>query len=60
MAKQPTNTSKPTGATLPGGGVSARLSDFLKAGGPSAKPPTAGRSTGGGLPQNRHNTGGKR
>lgn len=34
--------SKPKVATLPGGGASAKLADYLKAGGSSAKPPTRG------------------
>jgi hypothetical protein len=36
-----------------------KLTDHLKAGGSSAKPPTAGR-TGGGVPQNRRSSGGRK
>ena len=40
MAKKDSSGSKPKIATLPGGGTSASLQDYLKEGGPSAKPPT--------------------
>lgn len=39
MAKK-NEGSRPKVATLPGGGASAKVTDFLKEAGPSAKPPT--------------------
>lgn len=43
MAKRATTGSRPKVATLPDPGTSAKLTDFLKAGGSSAKPPTKGK-----------------
>jgi hypothetical protein len=43
---------RPAVAKLPGQGVSAKLGQFLTEPGPSAKPPTGGKSTGG-PPTNR-------
>jgi hypothetical protein len=50
MAKKNAGT-RPNVATLPGNSPSAKLQDFLTEPGPSAKPPTGGRSTGS-LPTN--------
>jgi hypothetical protein len=43
---------RPKVATLPGTSPSAKLQDYLTESGPSAKPSTRGRSTGG-LPRNK-------
>ena len=51
MAKKNGGT-RPKVATLPGTSPSAKLRDFLTEPGPSAKPSTGGRSTGG-LPTNK-------
>jgi hypothetical protein len=45
MAKNPTVATPPT--------PNPKLADYLKAGGPSAKPRTVGRKRGGGLPTNK-------
>jgi hypothetical protein len=45
MAKMPSIATPPN--------VNPKLADYLKAGGSSAKPPTARRSQGGGLPRNK-------
>ena len=57
MPKQQ-NTGRPTIASLPGGGVSAKLSDYLKTPAPSARPPIRATSSGGGLPTNKRSGGG--
>ncbi len=44
--------ARPAGTKLPGGRTSAKLQHFLTEPGPSAKPPTGGKSTGG-PPQNK-------
>jgi hypothetical protein len=43
MAKRDNTGPRPKVATLPGAGTSAKLTDYLKAGGSSAKPPTKGK-----------------
>jgi hypothetical protein len=53
MAKNNGGT-RPKVATLPGNSPSAKLQDYLAQTGPSAKPSTGGRSTGG-LPTNKAN-----
>lgn len=52
MAKKNGTGTRPKLGTLPGNSPSAALQDFLTEPGPSAKPPTGGRSTGG-LPTNK-------
>lgn len=52
MAKK-NSGSQPKVATLPGQSPSAKLQDFLTEPGPSAKPPSGGRTQPGGLPENR-------
>jgi hypothetical protein len=48
---------KPSIASTPN--PNPKLADYLKAGGQSAKPPVAGRSTGS-IPQNRRSSGGRK